>query len=81
VSLTNFSENPGLIFLPPQIPYHPTPRGYYPPLNMSIWSSMFSQTPKTFLYGGPSIPSGYQSLTGNFSGASPRPIEHEISTE
>ena len=35
LSLTNFLENPGLIFSPPRIPYHPTPRSYYPPLNMS----------------------------------------------
>ena len=41
---------------------------------------MFSQSPKTFLYGGPSVPSGYQSLTGTFSRASPKPIEHGIST-
>ena len=41
---------------------------------------MFSQSPESFLYGGPSVPSGYQSLTGTFSGASPQPIEHGIST-
>jgi len=35
LSLTNFLENPGLSFSPPRAPYHPTPRGYYPPLNMS----------------------------------------------
>ena len=35
LSLTNFLENPGLIFSPPRIPFHPTPRGYYPPFNMS----------------------------------------------
>lgn len=40
---------------------------------------MFPQTLETFLYGDPSVPSGYQSLTGDFSGASPRPIEHGIS--
>ena len=36
---------------------------------------MCSQSPETFLYGGPSVPSGYHSLTGNFLGASPQPIE------
>jgi len=41
---------------------------------------MFSQTPETFLYEGPSVPSRYQSLTGTFSRASPQPIEHRIST-
>jgi len=41
---------------------------------------MFSQTPETFLYGGPFVPSGYHSLTGTFSGASPQLIEHELST-
>ena len=41
---------------------------------------MFSQSLETFLYGGPSVPLGYQSLTGTFSGASPQPIEHELST-
>ena len=35
LSLTNFLENSGLSFSPPRIPFHPTPRGYYPPLNMS----------------------------------------------
>ena len=35
LSLINFLENPGLSFSPPRLPYHPTPRGYYPPLNMS----------------------------------------------
>lgn len=41
---------------------------------------MFSQTLETFLYGGPSVPLGYQLLTGFFSGASPQPIEYDIST-
>ena len=44
-SLTNFLENPGLSFSPTRIPFHPTPRGYYPLLNMSRQSSMFSQSP------------------------------------
>ena len=60
LSLTNFLVNPGLSFSPRHIPFHPTPRGYYPPLNMSRQSSMFSQSPETFLYGSPSVPSGYQ---------------------
>ena len=66
LSLTNFLENSGLSFSPPRAPYHPTPRGYYPPLNMSRQSSMFTQSPESFLYGGPSVPSGYQSLFGTF---------------
>ena len=80
LSLTNFLENRGLSFSPPRIPFHPTPRGYYPPLNMSRQSSMFSQSPETFLYGSPAVPSGYQSLTGTFSGASPQPIEQGLLT-
>jgi hypothetical protein len=80
LSLTNFLENPGLSFSPPRVPYHPTPRGYYPPLNMSRQSSMFTQSPESFLYGGPSVPSGYQSLSGTFSGASPQPIEQGLLT-
>lgn len=59
LSLNNFLENPGLSFSPSRISYHPTPRGYYPPLNMSKQSSMFSQSPEAFLYGGPSVPTGY----------------------
>jgi len=80
LSLTNFLENPGLTFSPPRIPFHPTPRGYYPPLNISRQSSMFSQSLETFLYGSPSVPSGYQSLTRTFSGASPQPIEQGLLT-
>jgi len=79
-SLTNFLENPGLCFSPPRIPFHPTPRGYYPPLNMSRQLSMFSQSPETFLHGGPSVPSGYQSLSGTFSGASPQPSQQGLLT-
>jgi len=41
---------------------------------------MFSQTPEAFLYGSPSVPSGYQSLTGTFSGAYAQPIGHELLT-
>ena len=80
LSLTNFLENPGLSFSPPRVPYHPTPRVYYPPLNMSRQSSMFTQSPESFLYGGPSVPSGYQSLSGTFSRASPQPIEQGLLT-
>lgn len=75
-----FLENLGLAASPPRIPFHPMPRGYYPPSNMSNWSSMFSQNPETFLYGSPSILSGYQSVSGTFSGTSPQPIEHGVST-
>ena len=78
--MTIFLENPGLSFSPPRIPFHPTPRGYYPSSNMSRQSSMFSQTPEAFLYGSPSVPSGYQSLTGTFSGAYAQPIGHELLT-
>ncbi|MCY6488148.1 hypothetical protein, partial [Actinobacillus pleuropneumoniae] len=35
LSLTNFLKNSGLSFSPPRAPYHPTPRGYYTPVNMS----------------------------------------------
>ena len=41
---------------------------------------MFTQSPESFLYDGPSVPSGYQSLSGTFSGASPQPIEQGILT-
>ena len=41
---------------------------------------MFSQSPETFLYDSPSIRSGYQSLSGTFSGASPQPIEQGLLT-
>ena len=78
LSSTNFLENPGLIFSRPHISYHPTPRGFYSLLNMSKQSSMFSQSPEAFLYDGPSVPAGYQSLSGTFSGASPRPFEQKL---
>ena len=39
--------------------------------NMSIKSSIFSSSPETFLYNGPSVPVGYQSLFGTFSGVDP----------
>ena len=41
---------------------------------------MFSQTPEAFLHGGPSVPSGYQALSGTFSGAAPQPIEQMLSS-
>ena len=40
---------------------------------------MFSQSSETFLYGGPTVPLGYQSLSGTFSGESPRQTEHQLS--
>ena len=40
---------------------------------MSSDSSMFTESPETFLYGGPSVPVCYQPLSGTFSGASPLP--------
>lgn len=80
LSLDIFLENLGLSFLPPCIPFHPTPRSYYPPLNMWRQSSISSQSPKTFIHGGPSIPSGYQSLFGTFSGASPQPCQQGLLT-
>ena len=40
---------------------------------MSGDSSIFTESPKILLYGGPSVPAGYQSLSGMFSGASPFP--------
>ena len=80
LSLTNFLENPGLSFSPPRIPFHPTPRGYYPPSNMSRQSSVVSQSSETFIHGGPSVPSGYQSLAGTFFGASPQPSQQGLLT-
>ena len=47
---------------------------------MSSESSMFSQSPETFLYGGPFVPSEYQSLSGTFPGATPQPIEKVLSS-
>ena len=47
---------------------------------MSGESSMFSESPKTFLSSGSSIPWGYQSLSGIFSGAAPQPIEQMLSS-
>jgi len=80
LSLNNFLENPRLSFSPPRLPFHLTPRGYYPPLNMSRQWSMFSQSPETSLYGGPYVSSGYQSLAGTFLGALPQLIEQGLLT-
>lgn len=41
---------------------------------------MFSQSPETFLSSGPSVPLGYQSLSGTFLGATPQPIEQVLSS-
>ena len=41
---------------------------------------MFSQTLESFLHGGPPVPSGYQALSGTFSGAAPQPIENVLSS-
>ena len=42
---------------------------------------MFSQSPEAFLYDGPSVPIGYQSMSDTFSGGSPQPIEQKLLTE
>ena len=39
---------------------------------------MYCQSWEAYLYGGPSVPVGYQSISGTFSGASPRPIEQKL---
>jgi len=78
LSLTNYLDNSGLSFSPSRAPY--PPGGIYTPVNMSGQSSTFTQSPESFVYGGPSVPSGYQSLSGTFVGASPQPIEHGLLT-
>lgn len=80
LSLTNFLENPGLSFSPPRPPFHATYRGYYPLSNISIQPSVMSQSSDTFVHGGPSVPVGYQSLAGTFSGASPQPSHQGLLT-
>jgi len=35
--------------------------------------SMFTTSPESYLHGGPSVPTGYKSLSGTFSGTSSRP--------
>jgi len=78
LSLTNYLDNSGSGYSPPRTPY--PPRGFYPPVDMSGQSSTFTQSSESFMYGGPSVPSGYQSLFGTFAGASPQPIEHGLVT-
>ena len=80
LSLTYFLQNAGLTYSPPRIPFYPTPRGYQPSLAMLGESSMFSESPETFLYGGSSVPLGYQSPSGTFSGAAPQPIKQVLSS-
>ena len=41
---------------------------------------MFSQYQETFLHGGLSVPLGYQSLAGTFSGESPHPSQQGLLT-
>ena len=41
-------------------------------------SSVFTQSSESFLHGGPSVPIGYQSLSGTFVGTSPQPIDHGL---
>lgn len=41
---------------------------------------MFTLFPESFLYGGPSVPFGYQSVSGTFLGASPQPIVQGLLT-
>ena len=76
--VTNYLDNSGISFSPPRTPY--PPGGIYTPVNMSGQSSMFTQSPESFLYDGPFVPTGYQSLSGTFAGASPQPIEHGLLT-
>ena len=57
LSLTNYLDNSVSSFSPPRVSY--PPRGIYTPVNMSGQSSMFTQSPESFLYGGPSFPVGY----------------------
>ncbi len=70
LSLTNFLDN-SVSFSPPRFPF--PPRVFTPPVYMSSLSS-----PDAYLYGGPSVPVGYQSISGTFSGASPRPYEQKL---
>ena len=70
LSLTNFLDN-SVGLSPPRFPF--SPRILTPPAYMSSPSS-----PNAYLYGGPSVPIGYQSISGTFSGASPRPYEQKL---
>ena len=72
LSLTNFLDN-SVSFSPPRFPF--PPRVFTPPTYMSSSSSL-----DAYLYGGPSIPVGYQSISGTFSGASPCPYEQKLLT-
>ena len=67
LSLTNFLDN-SVSFSPPRFLFPPI--GFTTPVYMSSPSSL-----EAYLYSGPSIPVGYQSISGTFSGASPRPFE------
>ena len=78
LSLTNFLQNAGPSYSPTRIPFYPTPRGIQHSVTMSGESSMFSKSLETFLYVGSSVPLGYQSLSGTFSGASPRPVDQVV---
>ena len=64
--LIDFLQNEGLQYSPHQIPFYSTVIRYRPQIKMSGESSMFSESPETFLYGGPSVPAGYQSLSGTY---------------
>ena len=74
----HFLDNFGLGFSTPRTPF-PT-GGIHTPVNMSSSSSVFSQSPEVFIHGGPSVPQGYQSLSGTFAGASPQPIDQRLLT-
>ena len=56
LSLTNYLDNSGSSFSPPRTPY--PPGGIYTPVNMYGQSSVFTQSPESFLHGGPSVPTG-----------------------
>lgn len=76
LSLTNYLDNFGLGFSTPRTPF--PPGGIHTPVNMAGPSSVFSQSSESFLHGGPSVPTGYQSLSGTFAGASPQPVDHGL---
>ena len=71
LSLTNFLYNSVSSFSPPRFPF--PPRGFTTPVYMSSPSSL-----EAYLYGGLSVLAGYQSISGTFLGASPRPIEQKL---
>ena len=70
LSLTNYLDN-SVSFSPPRFPF--PPGGFTPPVYMSSPSS-----PEAYLYSGPSVPAGYQSISGTFSGASPRTFDQKL---